>query len=329
MLDDDNLLAQRDPRGMLDAAKLEWQNVGTTHGVEFVSTHDVTNIVWAGMGAAALSAEVIRQWLGLSVPLEVSRDYDIPSYVGPQTLFVAASYSGDSEEVVEALAKADAAGAQIVVMTAGSHLAAMTRENKYLLIEIPKESITQATVFHFVSAFAAAIKDLSISDVSTGELETIGLWLQSELQSWSKASQLTANPAKQLAMQLVGKTPIVYSGPKMSPAAQAWKLGCNLYAKNTAWTGQYPEFNYAEYDGWTSHPIEKPFAVVEIRSDLDHVRIKEQFKLAERSLSGRRPAPIVVKPRGETVLQQLAWSSAFGEFVMIYLAILNGVSPTN
>jgi len=27
MLDDDNLLAQRDPRGMLDAAKLEWQNV--------------------------------------------------------------------------------------------------------------------------------------------------------------------------------------------------------------------------------------------------------------------------------------------------------------
>ena len=102
----------------------------------------------------------------------------------------------------------------------------------------------------------------------------------------------------------------------------------NENAKNTAWVNQYPEFNHNEFMGWTSHPIEKPFAVVEIRSALEHERVQKRFEVTERLLSGMRPAPIVVTPQGETLLQQLAWSFALGDYVSIYLAILNGVNPT-
>jgi hypothetical protein len=45
-------------------------------------------------------------------------------------------------------------------------------------------------------------------------------------------------------------------------------------------------------------------------------------------LSGKRPAPIVVEPRGETLLQQLLWGVAMGDFVGSYVAILNGLNPT-
>ena len=62
-----------------------------------------------------------------------------------------------------------------------------------------------------------------------------------------------------------------------------------------------PEFNHNEFIGWSSHPVEKPFAVVEIRSNLEHPRVQKRFVVTERLLSGKRPAPIVVEPHGDTL----------------------------
>jgi glucose/mannose-6-phosphate isomerase len=136
------------------------------------------------------------------------------------------------------------------------------------------------------------------------------------------------NRAKQIAQELMGRTVIVYSGPLLFPAANKWKICMNENAKNTAWGNQYPEFNHNEFIGWSSHPVDKPFAVIEIRSNLEHPRVQKRFEVSERLLSGIRPAPIVVEPMGETLLQQLLWGIAMGDHVSAYLAILNGVNPT-
>jgi glucose/mannose-6-phosphate isomerase len=121
---------------------------------------------------------------------------------------------------------------------------------------------------------------------------------------------------------------VVYSGPLLFPAANKWKICCNENAKNLAWANQYPEFNHNEFIGWSSHPTEKLFAVVEIRSNLENERTQKRFVITERLLSGKRPMPIVVEPKGDTHLQQLLWSSMLGDFVTIYLALLNNQNPT-
>ena len=121
------------------------------------------------------------------------------------------------------------------------------------------------------------------------------------------------------------------TGPIISTiafSAAVWKICFNENAKNTAWANQYPEFNHNEFIGWSSHPVDKPFAVVEIRSNLEHPRVQQRFVVSERLLSGKRPAPIVVTPAGDTVLQQLLWGICMGDYVSVYLAILNGVNPT-
>lgn len=102
----------------------------------------------------------------------------------------------------------------------------------------------------------------------------------------------------------------------------------NENAKNVAWVNQYPEFNHNEFIGWSSHPTQKPYAVVEIRSNLEHERIQKRFVVTERLLSGKRPAPLAVEPQGETVLQQLLWTANLGDFTSLYLALLNGLNPT-
>jgi glucose/mannose-6-phosphate isomerase len=102
----------------------------------------------------------------------------------------------------------------------------------------------------------------------------------------------------------------------------------NENAKNLAWTNQYPEFNHNEFIGWSSHPVEKPYAVVDLRSSFEHPRIQKRFELSDRLLSGRRPAAHVVEAKGETLIEQLLWTINFGDFVTIYLALLNGVNPS-
>ncbi len=323
-----NVLKQRDPQDALSVAGGQWEYFSASFDAQFTPSQPIENIVWAGMGGSALPAVIVQSWPRLTLPFEIVRGYEIPPYVGAGTLFVASSYSGNTEETLEALTHAEEAGAQIVVVAAGGKLAAKAVEKGYPLFAIPDGIQPRMATFYFVNAFLAIVKNLDVTVDDVSELAGIGEWLKKESAAWAADVPLETNLAKQLATQLVGKTIIMYSGPKLFPAANKWKICFNENAKNTAWSNYYPEFNHNEFIGWSSHPVEKPFAVVEIRSALEHARIQKRFEVSEQLLSGMRPSPIVVVPKGETLLQQLAWGFALGDFVSIYMGILNGVNPT-
>ena len=106
-----------------------------------------------------------------------------------------------------------------------------------------------------------------------------------------------------------------------------WKISFNENAKNVAWEYAFPEFNHNEFTGWTSHPVEKPYSVVYLKSSYDNERIKKRFDLTDKLLSGRWPSPHIVQAQGENKLQQLLWTVAMGDFVSMYAAFLNGTSP--
>ena len=136
------------------------------------------------------------------------------------------------------------------------------------------------------------------------------------------------NPAKQLALEVAGTSPVIYAGPKMYPAAYKWKISFNENAKNVAWCNEIPEFSHNEFLGWTSHPVEKPYSVIELRSGFEHARVQKRFEVTEKLLSGKRPAPNIVDAKGDTVLEQLLYCVAFGDFVSLYTALINGLNPT-
>ena len=328
ILDNQNVIAQRDSQDALGVAAGQCDYFSVSFDAGFTPTAEVKNIVWAGMGGSALPMVVVESWPQTTIPFEVVRNYELPPYVDGSTLFIASSYSGNTEETLEALSHAEAAGAQIAVVAAGGKLQDKAHEKGYPLFSIPAGIQPRMATFYFVSAFVKIIEPLNVTHYDVNELSNIGEWLRGKIGDWASTVPVEHNYAKQIALQLMGKTTIMYAGPKLYPAANKWKICMNENAKNTAWANQYPELSHNEFIGWSSHPIEKPFAVVEIRSNLEHERVQKRFEVTERLLSGMRPTPIVVTPQGETLLQQLAWSFALGDFVSIYLGILNGVNPT-
>lgn len=330
MLDDLKYIHNRDASDALGAAEQQYQQLNYEFEDIYQDQIDVDNIVFAAMGGSAIPALISQSWPGHTKPFEVVRGYDIPAYVGPRTYFIAASYSGDTEETLSALAQAEARGAAIAVITAGGRLAAIARDKNYPLALLPHVKQSRFTVLYGLKALLILLDQAGqLADSAVlNELEGATDFLQQAAQGWLPTVPTGRNHAKQIALDCIGKSVVLYSGPKLAPAAYAWKIGFNENAKHVAWQGQYPEFDHNEFTGWSEQPVDKPYAIVELRSGLEHPQVQKRFEVSNQLLSGRRPAPLTVQPDGETLLQQLLWSLALGNFVSLYTALANGLDPT-
>jgi glucose/mannose-6-phosphate isomerase len=328
MLDDLKYIHQRDGQDALGIAEKQAAQLEHEFDVPVIEGN-FENIVYAGMGGSALAALISQSWPGYKLPFEVCRQYHIPAYVSNKTLFIAASYSGNTEETVSALTEAEAKGAKIAVIAGGGKLHETAQSKNYPFVLLPKAAQPRYAVFYNLKALVQILESAGFVNEAeaSAQMKQTSEFLRQSVQAWLPTVPQAQNPAKQLAMELAGKSGVVYAGPLMAPAAYKWKISFNENAKNVAWWGQYPEFNHNEFIGWSSHPIDKPYAVVDLRSSFEHPRVQKRFELSDKLLSGRRPAAHVVQAQGETILEHLLWTTSFGDFVTIYLALLNGVNP--
>jgi glucose/mannose-6-phosphate isomerase len=330
MLDDLKMIHDRDAQDALGVAEKQWQQVGQTYDLgDWRPSADILNVVHSGMGGSALWALLSTSWPGWCVPFEVVRGYDLPPYVGAQTLFIASSYSGNTEETLSALSQAADRGAQIVVMTSGGHLADIAREKGYLLIALPKIDKPRYGALYGLKGLVTLGEHLGLlaGAGAVAELAAAADFLQQSVQGWLADVPSANNQAKQLALEIIGKSPVIYGGPLLAPAAHKWKISFNENSKNVAWEYAFPEFNHNEFTGWTSHPVDKPYSVIYLLSSYDNDRIKKRFELSNKLLSGRWPEPERVTAQGGSQLQQLLWTVALGDFVSLYTAFANGVNP--
>jgi glucose/mannose-6-phosphate isomerase len=220
-------------------------------------------------------------------------------------------------------------GCQIAVIATGGKLADIATEHEIMLAKIPHDTQPRMAVLYNLRALLRVLHTYSLVDTALyNEMASAKDWLRAESELWASDKPTELNYAKQLALVAVGKTPVFYGGSLMAPLAYKWKISWNENAKNVAFWNYLPEFNHNEFIGWTSHPVEKPFAVFDLVSELEHPRIQKRFALSDRLLSGLRPKSTVIPVQGDSVLKQLLWGSILADFVSIYVAILNNVDPT-
>ncbi|MFI5212435.1 MAG: bifunctional phosphoglucose/phosphomannose isomerase [Candidatus Saccharimonadales bacterium] len=333
MLDDSNVVGQRDPSDALGVAATQYEQA--RFPVEVMHPEQdgraITRIVVVGMGGSALAALLVRSWLKseLTVPFEVIRTYNLPEYVDYNTLVIASSYSGNTEETLSGLQEARAKNAQVAIIAAGGQLRTIADQADIACVTLPEHLQPRMAVIYNLRALTALLAHFSVASFDRfGEIADKADWLQQQTSSWTSDVSTDKNYAKQLALMAVGKTPVFYAGSVMAPVAYKWKISWNENAKNVAFWNEYPEFNHNEFIGWTSHPIEKPFAIFDLVSQFEHPQILKRFAVSDRLLSGQRPKATVINLAGSTPIEQMLWGSILADFVSIYVAILNGVDPT-
>lgn len=334
MLDDRNVLMQHGVLEDLEIARDECEQMTAELTLEngTVKNVDVDNVIIVGMGGSGLASSVVKTWLEgeLNVPMEVKKSYNLPQYVNEHTLVIACSCSGNTEETVSSAEQALERKAKLAIITSGGKLLDMAGNDKLPLVKLVKNDQPRMTLISQLRGMAMILAGFDlISNDKVAEIAGLYDWMRAEAAKWAPEVPTEQNYAKQLAKMTVGKTAAFFSGTVSAPAAYKLKICCNETAKNVAFWNQFPEFNHNEMMGWTSHPVEKPFAIYNVISKFEHPQIIKRFEITERLLSGKRPQAHDIKLQGESVLAELLWGCLLADFANIYLAALNGISPTN
>lgn len=329
MLDDLKIIHTKDPQDALGYAEKQWQQLEYEFAVEGkLDPNNIENIIFSGMGGSALSALIFKTWPGVDIPFEISKDYQLPKYANEKSLVIVSSYSGNTEETLSSLNEAIAKKCQVAVITGGGKLLEAAKEQSFAHTVLPPAGQPRFAALYGLNALITILSSVDLlSKNYLKELKDAVPFLKESCASFTPTIAKKDNLAKQLAYECIGTSPVIYAG-LLFPAAYKWKISFNENAKNVAWCNAYPEFNHNEFLGWTSHPLEKPYRVFDLISSFDHSQVIKRFKISDKLLSGRRPAAITVEAKGDTLLQQLLWTIALGDFTSVYTAILNGVNPT-
>jgi glucose/mannose-6-phosphate isomerase len=289
----------------------------------------VDNVLVLGMGGSGVSGDLLQVIAGpfMPLPVVVVKGYEPPSYVNERTLVFAMSFSGDTEETVDAVETAAADGARIVAVTRGGRLGALVEKWGGQVVPIA-DGIPQPRA----GLGALAIPPLIVLE-RMGLFPGAGEWIARAVDQLKKRrDELTrdANPAELLARRIGRTLPIIYGGGGVgSVAAMRWKTDVNENARVAAFWNTSPELCHNEIAGWGQHGdmTRQVFTLVRLRHDYEHPQVMRRFELidevAEEVLGGIE----TVEAAGEGNLAQLLDLTMFGTFTSLHMAAQEGIDP--
>lgn len=275
-------------------------------------------ILVLGMGGSAIGGQLLQNYLEneLSMPIFCLRNYELPKHVDDKTLVFACSYSGNTEETLNAFKKARMLNCQMIVITSGGKLLQMAESAKSQVVPIPKGMQPRSAFPYFFFPMIAALENARLIPSQTKKVnETI--------KQLKKEGFDTV--AKQLAAKIYQATPIIYASDLFSGVAYRWKTQFNENAKIMSYHHVFPEMNHNELTGF-ENPQGK-FHIIMLQSALDHRRIQKRMKICEK-IFRRTSGLTVLNLKGTELMAELFTASFIGDLVSYYLALLYKVDPS-
>ena len=305
---------------------------GAVHADAFPQGDAIRNIVVMGMGGSGISGDIVAAAFNdeLPVPISVLKLIRTPAFVGPQTLAIAVSYSGDTEETVSMASSAVEKGAQFVAISCGGRLADLARDAGALHLACPEGLMPRAAVGALVVPLLVTLFRSGLAPGAHANLMAAQAQLGARRDRCVPSVTGAANLPRELARQLGRTIPIVYGGGALGGvAAYRWKCDVNENAKAPAFWHQYPELDHNEICGWGQHGdvTRQLFSLVELRHGFEHKRLQLRFDATRDIIEECVHQVLHVEAEGEGRLAQLLDLMYVGDWTSCYLALQNDVDP--
>lgn len=326
-IDRDNMLQNtQDFPLQIEECWRDWKKIALpTHFI------NVKNVLILGMGGSGLGGGIIQNFADLMsmIPVTVMRDYDIPLWVDKTTLVIAVSYSGSTEETLEALKQAGQKSDKIITISTGGALASLGSQFRAVHYKINYGAQPRAALGYSLTSLMAIFSKLKFLEITDDHMSEAILLLQGLRKKIDADIPTSHNPAKLLANRLEGHIPIILSSGSLSEVGRRWKTHFNENAKNASYSEIIPEMNHNSLVG-LEYPknLSNNIFVIILESKYDHPRTKLRQKIAGQIMV-KRQIPyesIMMQPTGNIYAETLQMI-LFGDFVAFYLAIINNTDP--
>ncbi len=300
-----------------------------------ISAPQTNRWVILGIGGSAIAGDLLQTFFRNSpteqINISVNRNYGILTEIDEQTNVVVSSYSGNTEETLEAYTKVKSKTRRIIGITSGGKLRGMLQQDGFPIIEIPSGFQPRAAIgYSFFSILLMILRSnhrnkipKNIED-SINELANL-LKINSNLYSVANEDNL----AYRTARENIGNIFVIYGCEEtLYPLALRFRAQLQENAKNLAFSHYIPEMNHNEINSFEFPSDLMSRIVVVLLSDAnDYLRNKIRIEAMEKILR-KRVKVIKFQREANSFLVRLFDLLYFCDWISFYLAILNGVDPT-
>ncbi len=290
---------------------------------------DVRNITVAGMGGSAIGGDLASAILAgdLRIPMSVHRDYGLPAYVGRDSLVIASSYSGNTEETLSSFEEAQKRGAKVLVLTTGGRISELAKSANFPVVTFSYKAQPRAALGYSLGLVLGCLSRLGFVRDLSGDVDA-ALTDLAKLEERVHEGART-NDAKRMATELYGRIIVAYGAGVMGVMARRVKGQWNENAKNWSAFDVMSELNHNAVVGFPHPAIARDaLTVLLLRSDRDNPRHKLRFDVTAELLDRAGIPHQTLRFDGQSTLSEILQMTLFTDYVSFYLALLNGADPS-
>jgi glucose/mannose-6-phosphate isomerase len=231
-----------------------------------------SSIALLGMGGSAIAGDIARGVFSdrLTRPLMVVRDYELPASVGPETLVIASSFSGGTEETIAALTAALERRCPVIVLTTGGPLLEVARRAELPHLAFEPGGQPRAALGRSLAMLAGLLERAGMLPLDDAEIDGAVSAGEAMAAAVGPDVELERNEAKRLAWELVDRWPTVEASGWLAPVARRWKTQLNENGKTGASWEELPEATHNTVVGYAEPETMSDRLVVVFLASPDH-----------------------------------------------------------
>lgn len=283
---------------------------------------NISNVLISGLGGSGIGGTIAAEVVApeARIPILTNNGYFIPNFVGINTLFLACSYSGNTEETVSAAELAHAEGAKVVVISSGGKLKEMAAENGWDYIGIPGGQPPRAS---FGLSFPQVLYVLHAHNIISKDFEKE---LEASIKLMDETEEEVKKEALDVTEKLFGKIPVIYAADGFGGVATRFRQQVNENSKMLCWHHVIPEMNHNELVGWRTK--DDNLAVVLFRNKSDYDRVQARMNINKGTFAEYTDTTVEIWSKGESDLQRALYLIHIGDWVSYFLAEKKGIDET-
>jgi len=288
-------------------------------------------VVVCGMGGSVLATDVIKAVFSTKCPIEIVRDYITPQYVDSNTLIIASSYSGNTEETLSVAREAARRGAKVVVLAAGGELAWWASENNipsfiFDTKENPCNSPRMGLGYSLIGQIAI-LATARVIQISEKELDMAEKTVVKMIEDCTKDSQ--KNLARKFARDLSDREWWFIGAEHLSGSAHVAANQTNENAKRFGGYFVLPELNHHLLEGlFLPKSNRRNLAFIFLQSDNYSKKIQTRITLTEKILKKNGIKFTKINIFGANKLAEAVCAITWSGFLSFYSAIEARFDPT-
>jgi len=287
-------------------------------------------IVFSGMGGSGQAGAIIKD-LALPTspwPIELVKDYTLPSWVDHDTVVVAVTYSGGTEETLSTIIDAHEAGAKVMILTTGGTAASLARKYQIPCFEHDYQSQPRVALPVHLAILLNLAERLGLVTVNQDALKEIPLLGARLSDQYGPETSTKSNLAKQQAQDVANCIPVIVGDGVLTAVAARWKAQFNENAKCPAYTEALPEMNHNALVGVAEPAAKSSLYWLLLDSAFTHEQNQNRMILTDRHLKDRQLSSRRLNWPAADSLLEVVEALIFGDWVTYYTALLHGVDPT-